>query len=189
MKFLLFRPLSDWCSMVWVLFTGGDRNNWNNGSVHSIWWFLISYIGHNLLSYFLFRFSSYIIVPIVPGGVNQLNINQLGPEQSLFHIVPHCSGPKWLIINGLDVFHWGDRNNGTIVSPTFLGGPVEIFTKTMVLSTFGAGVPVIWEQWNNGLTNFWGRGSYSPVDPKPPCPLSVDCGKSSASDSRTSTPV
>ena len=81
-------------------------------------------------SYSLFRFSSYIIVPIVPGGVNQLNINQLGPEQSLFHIVPHCSGPKWLIINGLDVFHWGDRNNGTIVSPTFLGGTVEIFAKT-----------------------------------------------------------
>ena len=25
----------------------------------------------------------------------------------------------------------------------------------MVLSTFGAGGP---EQWNNGLTNFWGRG-------------------------------
>ena len=53
----------------------------------------------------------------------------------------------------------------------------------------GPGVPVILEQWNNGLTNFWGRGSYSPVDPKPPAPLSVDCGKSSASDSRTSTPV
>ena len=95
-----------------------------------------------------------------------------------------------------------------MISPTFLGGPVEIFAKTMVLSTFGAGgprdlgtmeqwfgcfslggtgtmeqwfdqllgpgVPVIWEQWNNGLdvfhwggpeqwnnglTNFWGRGS------------------------------
>jgi hypothetical protein len=41
-----------------------------------------------------------------------------------------------LIINGLDVFHGGDRNNGTIISPTFLGGPVEIFAKTMVLSTF-----------------------------------------------------
>jgi hypothetical protein len=34
------------------------------------------------------------IVPIVPGGVNPLIFNQLGPEQSLFHIVPHCSGPK-----------------------------------------------------------------------------------------------
>ena len=74
--------------------------------------------------------SSYIIVPIVPGGVNSLIFNQLGPEQSLFHIVPHCSGPTCLIINGLDVFHWGDRNNGTIVSPTFLGGTVEIFAKT-----------------------------------------------------------
>jgi rhamnose utilization protein RhaD (predicted bifunctional aldolase and dehydrogenase) len=83
-----------------------------------------------------------------------LNINQLGPEQSLFHIVPHCSGPKWLIINGLGVFHGGDRNNGTIISPTFLGGPVEIFTKTMVLSTFGAGGPRdlgTMEQWFDQL--------------------------------------
>ena len=121
-------------------FHWGDRNNWNNVSVHSIWWFLISLIGHNLLSYSLFRSSSYIIVPIVPGGVNQLNINHLGPEQSLFHIVPHCSGPNWLIFNGLDVFHWGDRNNGTMVWPTFLGGTVEIFAKT---------------QWNKGFINFF----------------------------------
>ena len=75
-------------------------------------------------------------------------------------------------------FIGGDRNNGTMGSSTFLGGTVEIFAKTMVLSTFGTGgprdlgtmeqwfdqllgpgVPVIWEQWNNGLTNFWDRGS------------------------------
>ena len=105
----------------------------------SIWWFLISYIGHYWNTYSLIRSFSYIIVPIVPGGVNQLNINYLGPEQSLFHIVPHCSGPKWLIFNGLNVFHGGDRNNGTMVSPTFLGGPVEIFAKT---------------QWNKGFINF-----------------------------------
>ena len=60
-------------------------------------------------------FPPILLFQLFRGGVNQLNINQLGPEQSLFHIVPHCSGPKWLIINGLNVFHWGDRNNGTMV--------------------------------------------------------------------------
>jgi hypothetical protein len=61
----------------------------------------------------------------------------------------------------------GDRNNGTMVLSTFLGGPeqwnngfINFFrgdrnNGTMVLSTFGAGGP---EQWNNGLTNFF-RGT------------------------------
>nr|UWG69171.1 MAG: hypothetical protein [Bacteriophage sp.] len=39
----------------------------------------------------------------------------------------------------------------------FFRGPVEIFAKTMILSTFWAGVPGILEQWNNGLDVFhWG---------------------------------
>jgi hypothetical protein len=38
-------------------------------------------------------FPPILLFQLFRGGVNQLNINQLGPEQSLFHIVPHCSGP------------------------------------------------------------------------------------------------
>ena len=112
-------------------------------------------------------FPPILLFQLFRGGVNQLNINHLGPEQSLFHIVPHCSGPKWLIINGLNVFHRGDRNNGTIVSPTFLGGLSRFLPKhneTMVLSTF-LGAHPLWEPIFPTIVYCWSlpRGTISPA--------------------------